>query len=371
MNGNTAMNVVLLVESALLCALFLFLPRISRRGLLFGVYVGEEASSGTAARELRDAWTRRGAVALTAALAGSALALWRFPPPWSALSASLLPVAVFLGLYIRFHYRAREIRGPYREPPVAAATLTTVSSGATHVPVLVLAACVGMALALFAYTVDAWPRLPERIPTHFGASGLPDAWARKSVASVFLVPILGLVMALILGGTTWLVSVAKRAVRADDGGRSARAQERFRGTMTGYMAGIALITQSMLLVLGIRSLEVGLGEREGLGPITWVFLVALLGWTFGGLGVLMFRMGQGGSRLEGDGSAPLTDGLADDRFWKAGLIYVNRDDPSILVERRFGLGYTVNLGNPWGVVFLVLVLAAPLAILLVALLASP
>ena len=34
------------------------------------------------------------------------------------------------------------------------------------------------------------------------------------------------------------------------------------------------------------------------------------------------------------------------RFWKAGLLYVNRDDPAIIVGARFGAGWTLNLGNP-------------------------
>ena len=36
----------------------------------------------------------------------------------------------------------------------------------------------------------------------------------------------------------------------------------------------------------------------------------------------------------------------DDRFWKAGLLYVNRDDPAIVVGARFGVGWAPNLGNP-------------------------
>ncbi len=44
--------------------------------------------------------------------------------------------------------------------------------------------------------------------------------------------------------------------------------------------------------------------------------------------------------------APLTDGLADNRRWLLGVFFVDRDDPSIMIEERFGLGYTVNLGNP-------------------------
>jgi uncharacterized membrane protein len=66
--------------------------------------------------------------------------------------------------------------------------------------------------------------------------------------------------------------------------------------------------------------------------------------------------------------APHADGRAavdspdDDRFWKAGILYINRDDPAVLVPRRFGAGWTMNLGHPGGVAIgvalLVLVVAA-------------
>ena len=36
----------------------------------------------------------------------------------------------------------------------------------------------------------------------------------------------------------------------------------------------------------------------------------------------------------------------DDRFWKGGLVYVNRDDPALMVNARFTFAWTPNLGNP-------------------------
>ena len=67
------------------------------------------------------------------------------------------------------------------------------------------------------------------------------------------------------------------------------------------------------------------------------------------LGAVAARTGQGGSRLNGN-----VRGLAlaagtdrdDDRFWKAGLLYVNRDDPALVVGARFGVGWMLNFGNP-------------------------
>lgn len=37
----------------------------------------------------------------------------------------------------------------------------------------------------------------------------------------------------------------------------------------------------------------------------------------------------------------------DDRNWR-GVFYYNPDDPELFVPKRYGLGWTINFGNPWG-----------------------
>ena len=44
-----------------------------------------------------------------------------------------------------------------------------------------------------------------------------------------------------------------------------------------------------------------------------------------------------------------------DAAWK-GSFYSNPDDPALLVPKRFGIGYTLNFGNPWSWAVLGLVL---------------
>jgi uncharacterized membrane protein len=36
----------------------------------------------------------------------------------------------------------------------------------------------------------------------------------------------------------------------------------------------------------------------------------------------------------------------DDKHWRGGLFYINREDHALVVPRRFGLGWTLNFGNP-------------------------
>lgn len=45
-----------------------------------------------------------------------------------------------------------------------------------------------------------------------------------------------------------------------------------------------------------------------------------------------------------------------DRFWKAGLFYFNPDDPSLLVEKRYGLGWTINFARPLGWLIMIILL---------------
>ena len=52
----------------------------------------------------------------------------------------------------------------------------------------------------------------------------------------------------------------------------------------------------------------------------------------------------------------------EDRFWKLGVIYFNRDDPAVMVEKRSGIGYTVNFAHPVAWVIVLLLVLTPIVI---------
>jgi uncharacterized membrane protein len=75
---------------------------------------------------------------------------------------------------------------------------------------------------------------------------------------------------------------------------------------------------------------------------------------------VLIRSGQGGSRRAA--AVRAAGDSTPDECWKWGLLYINPADPAILVEKRFGIGYTLNLGNHWswvvmGLLFLPAVVA--------------
>jgi uncharacterized membrane protein len=67
--------------------------------------------------------------------------------------------------------------------------------------------------------------------------------------------------------------------------------------------------------------------------------------------VVLARLGQGGTRVPASSKAPSATSVVpvgdrtQDNYWKLGVFYFNRDDQAVIIEKRFGLGYTLNFGR--------------------------
>lgn len=367
--NRTIETLVMFLDIALIGTFVLIYPKIMRRGLLFGVYVGEARSASDAAREITRAWYRGIVASIAGALIVAGALLAARAHPLASVVPSLVLAAAFFALYLRAYRRALALAAP-DGASVAAAPLAVSPAPSLALPWTALAVGVLCGVFVVGYTLAHYDALPDRVPTHFGPSGAPDAWSPKGFASVMIMPIMSLLMGVVLGGAALLTARAKRAVRLDDGGRSLAAQNRFRSAMTNFLATIGLLAIAMLTTISISSVDVALGRRAGIPGWTLLLAGALVLYATIGAVWLAVRYGQGGSRLEGPAAdAALTDGLADNRLWRLGLFYVNRDDPSWLVEHRFGFGYTLNFGNAKAVTALAAFLAALLALTVWAILA--
>ena len=52
----------------------------------------------------------------------------------------------------------------------------------------------------------------------------------------------------------------------------------------------------------------------------------------------------------------------NDEFWKWGIMYNNPNDPAIWVEKRVGIGWTLNFAHKESWVIIFMILAIPLAL---------
>lgn len=346
--------VALLLTAQVLVAggIFFLLPRYNRRGLLFGVYVGPDAALGERAREIEAQWYRTMAWVVGAAILLSLVAGVIAKRPEGSLIAVFGMLVGFCVAYIAAYRSAQPLGVPGAPPAVA--SLTPEDPSAILFPFVAL--MIGMAGGLFAvgYAASRYAELPDRIPIHFGFSGRPDAWTSRSFASVMLMPLGTIFLGISLAGVAWLTARAKRAVRKSDDPRVLEAQVRFRAATATFLSIISILVTIQFVLGSLSTVKVAAGEWDRLH---WGFMIAsglLLVVAVVGSVYLMVRMGQGGARIEkGAASSPLTNGLADNARWKLGAFYYAPDDPSIFVEKRFGIGYTLNFGNRWAVLMLV------------------
>ena len=356
-----------LVEAVLIAGIFLLYPRITRRGLLFGVYVGEERSGGEQARQITRGW-QTGIILWSVLSVAVGLGLFvRFRTPLTAVMAPFLMLAGYVVFYLRAYFRARAMA--VEGPPAGVAVLDPAADAPSVLPLIVLAVGIIAGTFAIAYAAMHYHELPANVPTHFGLRGRPDAWRPKSFWTVMLLPLFTLVMGAGMAGMAFLVGRAKRAVRFPQTQISVEAQRRFRLAMTRYLSFMAVVVTGMLMMMSIDSIRVGLGRAEGLSPAAMVLGIAVAVLAVICVVYFFFRYGQGGARLErAAGNAPLTNGLADNRHWVLGAFYVNRDDPCIFVEKRFGFGYTINFGNWKAVALFVAFLGTILVITVMAVL---
>src|SRR5262245_49880427 len=96
---------IFVAETALLGIVAIFLPRVARRGLLFGVYVGEAADDDAPARSIRRAWSTGMSVATAACVIAAIVLATTSSRPLAALVPELALVAIGAVLYVR-SYRA-------------------------------------------------------------------------------------------------------------------------------------------------------------------------------------------------------------------------------------------------------------------------
>ncbi|NWJ40141.1 MAG: DUF1648 domain-containing protein [Geothrix sp.] len=166
--------------------------------------------------------------------------------------------------------------------------------------------------------------LPDPIPTHFDARGVPNGWTPQAGY-----PWLAFGLPAAIWAVLWLTGRAFVGSNQDPEGRKCAALAPLRSLVTvgllGMMAGGLLI------------------PRHGQGVIAWM-IGGFLALTILGILLMVRQMKQ---TLQEDERS---------EYYRWGVFYVNAGDPAIWVPKRLGLGWTLNFahGLSWAILTLLL-----------------
>ncbi len=326
------------------------MPYLTRREIVFGVRLNGRLADSPDVRELKRDYLR------DYGIAGGFLAIllsmgYILLPDGDVRSAimlgSLLQVAVMFLYFLHFRKKAGELKtrllpAPEGRPVVVADTAYRDSEKALSwawnaIPLVLLAAS-------FAFGLSMYDLLPERIPMHWDLQGNVDGWSRKTHASVLFLPIVMTFCSGLMLMVFWVIRSAKQNLDAERPKESLEQNHAFRFhwsvfTVISHTALILGMLPIYLHSLRVYAVSQGLAFAAIGGSVLFIVVYAI---------VLSIKVGQGGSRLDRQ-AVETRFGLTnrdDDRLWRAGVFYVNPDDPALWVEKRFGVGWTLNFGNP-------------------------
>jgi uncharacterized membrane protein len=338
----------------LIAIMFHFLPNATRRDIFFSVTVDPAYRATLEARRA----VRRYRVAIwihtLVALGLVWLGLILQKPFVPVLGVFWLPMGAITAL---FHARTEVMLHSVQPSAQREATLEPRSTGIGRYRLLQLGPFAILATSAV-YIRLIWDRIPESFPVHWGLNGEPNGWATRSFFGIYGPWLIGLTICAGLAFLSYLILHRARQVRAS--GPSADAEIRFRRLQAKIL--LALEYFVALIFNGVPFHAVSAHPEQM--PNVSLFLLATLA-----LIVIIFatliRTGQGGANLMRAGSSSdiVESGAAvgdrtPDLCWKAGMFYVNRQDPALIVEKRFGFGYTLNFGHPAAWLLLVAILIA-------------
>ena len=337
---------------ALVGGLLVWLPRLTRPDLYFAVTVPPDFRDSAEGRAIfgryRAITLLSSAVALVLVLAAGAR--------WPVVLILALAIQESGALAAYFSCRRRVM--PHAVEPVAVRE-APLRARSAHLPggwrlqagPFILLGVAGL------YLHQRWDDIPARFPIHWDLNNQPNGWAFRTPAGVYGPLIEGAIVCLLMAGMAYALLRWSRPVRI--GGAGGEAESHFRRTVALVLVAVEYLIGIMFAGGSLLSLRPGPPPVAVTIALPLVFAAIVI--------VVMVRQGQGGSRRAPGGMAsdarPVGDRTAD-RYWKAGLIYVNPDDPALFIEKRFGVGYTINFGRPASWVILGAIALLPLIIAL-------
>lgn len=296
-------------------------------------------------RERRAYYLRATAVAVCCAAAATLLA----GSGSTGLTAVVLPVELAAGLGCFWVARqriaaAKNAEGWFEGLRQTVATDTSWRTEPVRFPVAWLIPAVAVLVATAVIGAVRYPDMPGHLAAGFNASDAPDRWAGKSLWRAFSKVVGQLWVTGLWTGLLLIIYRSRPDTGASDPADSTRRYRSFLATYSRALLVLVALVNVSLLLAALRDWRVyrlsGIGAALPLLPAAAGLLI---------LAAVAVRMGQAGFRLRGPAGrrgAVAAVNRDDDRFWKGGLIYVNHDDPAIVVGNRFGIGWTPNLGNP-------------------------
>lgn len=349
---------ILLFSSYFIIGLInVFMPYFTRRTESFGVSIPEEVFEDEILKDLRKKYVRISSSIVLVITAIFSYLYFSRPPEiginYFTIGLFVLLISSF-AVYLKFHFQMKEIKAAKGWYEGKAQTIVmdtnfrneklTYSNLWFIIPFIIT-----LIMAILTYI--NYDKIPGQIPTHFDFKGNATTWKEKSYFSVFWPTITQLFMIGMFIFVNGIIGKAKQQISATNPERSIAQNRIFRKRWSLYT--IIMGSGTVLLFAFVQLTLIYQISPLVMTAVIGIFtLGAILGSVY-----LSITTGQGGSRVKVtkgvDGQEIDRD---DDSYWKLGQFYFNPEDPAVFIEKRFGIGWTMNFARIRGWLYILILI---------------
>ncbi|TYS82292.1 DUF1648 domain-containing protein [Rossellomorea aquimaris] len=282
------------------------------------------------------------------------------------LAGLLLPFVILfisMSLYFYFHMKVTTLKREkqwFKDRKQVKVSELNLRTRDEMLPWIVYVVPMVITVGLMVFTLVNYNNLSDQIPTHWGPDGKPDSFTTKTYLSALTLPLVLLVMNAMFLGINELTRNSGIKLSAGNIKASRVRQLRLRKYTSWLLFFISILISMLFTFLQFNTLY----ENSVSDLLIITMPLAFSALVLIGTVLMAIKVGKKDSDLdvevidEGTGDVINAD---DDQYWKGGLFYFNPEDPSIFVEKRFGVGWTLNFARPLGY----LILVGPLLVIVI------
>lgn len=191
------------------------------------------------------------------------------------------------------------------------------------------------------YTFINYNSIPNSIPIHWNLYGIADRFIDKSYTNVILI-ILGQFMLSILIAFISLSSIKSRVKIDTKDIEKSRYENISYLNKIGYAFLVLMVSTNLILVSSFISYVNESNLNLYIAILSFILMIISIIY-------LMFTFINSPNMKTSSSFSPDDD----ENYWILGCLYNNPNDPSFMVEKRFGIGWTINIATPLGKIFIV------------------
>ena len=191
------------------------------------------------------------------------------------------------------------------------------------------------------FAVTRYDLLPNEIATNFDIMGNVTHYSEKSIGTFSSLIISIILVAAIFLFVECIIRKTKLRIDPRNTEKSREGNIKYRNLLSDTMI-CADIASLVLLTIGNLVLLQVISMNMAIICINMICIILLIGV------LVVFIIKANKLRFDYKIENNTVVQKDDDDKWLWGIIYYNKEDPRINVEKRFGIGYTVNAGTPAG-----------------------